>query len=189
MQVALAVVATFMNLTEAQVAASALESGALHPVVMDQGWGSVLGTEQFALQGFRLAVPQAEASDAIAFFRALPRVKPRRQRQARSLGELGRTHWWRPVAGLACVFMAPIFGWLIVGLRPRRRYHQAWETAAGMFGAMAIALVPIVVLLAMIEVMVRFPATVLLTPLALAVGAAVVSDRLRRSRIDPGDRG
>jgi hypothetical protein len=54
MRVALIVVATFMNLPEAQVAASALESGGLHPLVMDQGWGSVLGLEQFDIQGFRL---------------------------------------------------------------------------------------------------------------------------------------
>ena len=47
------VVATFMNLTEAQIAASALESGGLHPLVMDQGWGTVLWIEQIrSPQGF-----------------------------------------------------------------------------------------------------------------------------------------
>ena len=37
----LVVVATFLNLTEAHIAAGALESSGMHPVVMDQGFGTV----------------------------------------------------------------------------------------------------------------------------------------------------
>lgn len=75
---ALAVVATFTNLPEAQVAASALRSGGIDAIVMDEHFGVAMWVEQFALQGFRVAVPGDQLTDARAFFKELTPPRPRR---------------------------------------------------------------------------------------------------------------
>jgi hypothetical protein len=179
MQVALTVVATFMNLPEAQIAASALESGGLHPLVMDQGWGSVVWVEQFALQGFRLAVPASEAADAIAFFRALPGRRTRAPRPARTVRQLAGAHWWRPVAAVLGICLLPYFGWLVVGFRPRRRRGSQILTAMSATSVAAIILLGLVFLV--IEALVVMPAGLrIVLPLVAAVGVVVIAEHRKR---------
>jgi hypothetical protein len=60
----LVVLARYLSLNEAHAAAGALRAAGLNPTVMDEGYGSVEPFQQVMLQGFRLAVPQAEAAVA-----------------------------------------------------------------------------------------------------------------------------
>jgi hypothetical protein len=170
------VVATFMNLPEAQVAASALESGGLHPLVMDQGWGSVVWIEQAALQGFRLVVPSEEVADAVAFFRALPPLRKARAR-SRSPIAVAQSNWWRVVAAILGLGLAPVFGWLAVGLRPKL-YRGGGSVA---FGGM-LAVVAVVLIVATLFIVMEFLADVpravwIVSPVALGVLILVLGSR------------
>jgi hypothetical protein len=124
----LIVISTFMNLAEAQIVAGALESGGLHPLVMDQVYGSVNWTGQFGLQGFRLAVPKEEAADAIVYFRSLPAIEPRPMPESKSVAEFAGAHWWR---ALSMALLPFGLGWLPVGFRYRGAEGRAREAAFG----------------------------------------------------------
>jgi hypothetical protein len=131
------VVSTFMNLGEAQIAAGALASGGLHPLVMDQGYGSVNWIAQFGLQGFRLAVPRTEAADAVAYLGSLPRPRVRPRRPAKTVSQLARRHGWRVPAALLLPF--PQLAWLVVGMRRRHARGYRSDMAIGMLlAAMAV---------------------------------------------------
>jgi hypothetical protein len=171
------VVATFMNLTEAQVAAGALESGGLHPLVMDQGWGSVVWIEQAALQGFRLAVPTEEVSDAVAFFRALPKALPQPAPPRRSAVALVRSNWWRPAAALAGLGLAPVFGWLFVGFRPKRFRRHNSAPATIVVAVAAAAMIAIVLIVTGIDLLSHVPpALLVLSPLVVAIFIVAYAD-------------
>ena len=72
---ALVQIARFAELTEVQVAASALRASGIPAVVHDE-LGQMNYLLQTALGGFRLAVPEADAADARAYIAAL-RKEPR----------------------------------------------------------------------------------------------------------------
>ena len=61
----LVVVARLLDMPQAQVAASALRSADLHPVLLDEQLNYAIWTSQFAW-GCRVAVPESEAEDARA---------------------------------------------------------------------------------------------------------------------------
>ena len=172
------VVATFMKLTEAQVAASALESGGLHPLVMDQGWGSVVWTEQAALQGFRLAVPSGEAADAVAFFKALP---PRRRRSppaSRSAAAVVGASWWRIVGGLFALGLMPELGWLVVGLRPRPYRRNSPALFLGIMAAVAAVVVVTALFVVAMPLLAGVPLAVwIVSPLVVAIRVVALTEQ------------
>jgi hypothetical protein len=170
------VVATFMNLPEAQIAAGALASGGLHPLVMDQGWGSVVWIEQAALQGFRLAVPSEEAADAVAFFRALPPLRKPLARP-RSPIAIARSNWWRVVAAILGLGLAPVFGWLAVGLRPKQYRRRGSVAFGGMLAVVAIVLI-IATLFIVLEFLADVPRAVwIVSPLVVGVLILLLGSR------------
>jgi hypothetical protein len=108
------VVATFASLTEAQIAAGALESGGLHPEIADQYFGAALWTDQFALQGFRLILPDDEAADASTVLASLRSKKVRRPPDP-TIFYVSR------LIAAPLVFVSPLFAWAAVaGLRRKR---------------------------------------------------------------------
>jgi len=114
----LAVIATFSGLTEAQIAAGALRAGGLHAEVADQHFGSVVWTDQVALQGFRLTVPKGEAAAARALLAEILAEPPPEPAwyPPRKAGNAG----WRFLAVALALTLNPLFGWLAVGgLRSR----------------------------------------------------------------------
>ncbi len=114
----LTVVATYPNLQEAQIAAGALQSGGLHAQVMDLHFGSVMWTDQFALQGFRVAVHEDEADDAVAYLSRLPPATAATDQPGSRAPGLADASW-RLLAFIAGIVMLPV-GWLMVGgLRTR----------------------------------------------------------------------
>lgn len=170
------VVATFMNLPEAQVAASALEFGGLHPLVMDQGWGSVLWIEQAALQGFRLGVPPDEVADAVAFFRALPPQRKVHMRP-RSRIAVAQSNWWRVAAAILGLGLSPVFGWLAVGFRPRRYRRASFLSGGPLVAAVALVIVVAFIVIA-IDLLARLPLSVwIASPLFIAALFVAVTGR------------
>jgi hypothetical protein len=67
---ALVEIARFVDLTEAQVAASALRASGVPVFMQNEHWGQTEFTMQMAMGGFRLWVPEQEAPDARAFISA-----------------------------------------------------------------------------------------------------------------------
>jgi hypothetical protein len=177
---ALVVVATFLSLTEAQIAAGALESGGIHPVVMDQGFGSVVWTEQFVLQGFRVAVIGSEADDAREYFSTLPKIRTRRPR-LRIGGML-----WRLLIAPALFAIGADLSWLMVGVLRQRRRGRAAELLMGTALAAALTAATVLgiagpVLLAAILAAAIIRAAWPVLPLLAAIAIAVAVARLRRS--------
>jgi hypothetical protein len=64
-------IARFANLSEAQVAASALRASDIPAVVLDES-----GQNYYVFRNFRLAVPEADADDARAYIAALRNGAP-----------------------------------------------------------------------------------------------------------------
>ncbi len=60
----LVVVARYLSLPEAHIAAGALRSAGLNPTVFDDASGSVMAYQQMYLGGYRLAVPETEIETA-----------------------------------------------------------------------------------------------------------------------------
>jgi hypothetical protein len=172
------VVATFINLPEARVAASALESGGLHPLVMDQGRGSVVWTEQAALQGFRLAVPSDEATDAVAFFRALPPPRRRPRPASRSAAAVVGSNWWRVVGGLLAIGLMPELGWLVVGLRPKLYRRSSPALFVGILAAVAAVVIVAALFFVAIQLLAGVPLSVwIVSPLVVAILVVALVDR------------
>jgi hypothetical protein len=69
-------IARFADMTEAQVAASALRASGIAAVVHD---GS--GQNYYVVQNFRLAVPETDAADARAYLAALREEPPQSHRR------------------------------------------------------------------------------------------------------------
>jgi hypothetical protein len=73
---ALVTIARFLDLTEAQVAASALRASGVPVFVQNEHWGQADFTMQMAMGGFWLWVPEEDALDARAFISANRRKPP-----------------------------------------------------------------------------------------------------------------
>ena len=136
---ALVVAATFLSLTEAQIAAGALAASGLHPVVADETFGSMLWTHQFAIQGFRLLIPQDELADARIFLAGVRSRKIRRPRTRAS------RYAWAVLAVVLAAIFGGMTGWLAVaGLRRGRRGHGVVAATVTMaFGIIVVALLAI----------------------------------------------
>jgi hypothetical protein len=132
---ALAVVKILPDLPQAQVAASVLDAAGFHPILMDLGTGSVLWTIQFAIGGFRLAVPEDEADAAIALLRSCAALDPiAEEAPPPAAGGL-----IRPVAGVALALAAGAdLGWLAAR---RRSFPADWWLGVLLATTAVIALV------------------------------------------------
>jgi hypothetical protein len=119
---ALAVVAVFVDLQEAQIAAGALRAAGLAAEVFDGQLGAVYWIAQSALGGYRVVVPQAEAADALALLQQIRDTAP-------PAGEPVRTSSYPRTVGAAAMlpFNASL-GWLFVRRRPFGR--DAWTGTA-----------------------------------------------------------
>jgi hypothetical protein len=129
------VVARPLDLPQAQVAASALRSAGLNPVLLDEMLSHAYWHAMFAFGGCRVAVPQAEVADAIAILEHAPQPVVETLARADRIDPLG---WgWRWAAGLASLLllMGPDLGWLVLCARSRQR------GAGGAAMGMAVTLV------------------------------------------------
>jgi hypothetical protein len=128
----LVVVARPLDLPQAQVAASALRSAGLHPVLLDEQLNSSIWTMTFAFGGCRVAVPEDELKDAVAILEQPPEPPAPE-------GRIDRIGWgWRAAAGLASVgLLTPYAGWFVLGARQRSR--NVAETAIG-FGLVTLSI-------------------------------------------------
>ena len=107
---ALAEVARFLDLTEAQAAAAALRASGMEVFVQNENWGQTEAYLQIAMGGFRLWTNEEDADDARAF------VAESRGPEAPADGY--------PIVSLMAVAAAGavgIFGWLAAPLLRRRR--------------------------------------------------------------------
>ena len=73
---ALVEIARFADVTEAQVAATALRASGIPATVQNEHFGQFYYLLQQALGGFRLLVPEVDAEDARAFLHEV-RARPR----------------------------------------------------------------------------------------------------------------
>ena len=127
---ALAVVAVFIDLQEAHIAAGALRAAGFRAEVFDSQYGTVDWVVQAALGGFRLAVPQAQAGEALGFLRHIHDTAPEREPAAPGHVAGGYVRA-AAAAGLFTVFgglfgrLADDLAWLLARRRPLRLDHLA----------------------------------------------------------------
>lgn len=115
---ALAEVARFWDLTEAQIARSALEAAGIDIVIFDDNWASVVWTEQAALRGIRLMAQDTDVAEAKALLQAIrPAPPPAEAAEHRDgLGRAGGAAW--------TLALAAVFGWPLAGLRRTTLFHR-----------------------------------------------------------------
>jgi len=119
----------FPLLPQALVARSALEAAGLHPLVFDEFRSSMIWTEQFALGGVRVMVPEQELEPARALLSDIeaqaadtaPPAPPKSQ----------------PGLLLLLFALSVVVGWPIAGFRRRDRFRQ---TTALILSALLIAI-------------------------------------------------
>ena len=133
---ALSVAATFASLPEAQIAAGALRASGVDAQVFDDNFGTMMWTDQVAIGGFRVIVPEVERADAVAFLRDVAKSAPRRRPSPRERGVL-----WRALALLAGLALLPEAGWLVIGLKRRASYPGRAGFAVMFVVSMALFLV------------------------------------------------
>jgi hypothetical protein len=145
----LVVVARPLDLPQAQVAASALRSAGLNPILLDEMLSHAYWHAMFAFGGCRVAVPDAEAEDAIAILRQAPEPVAEALGRADRIDPIG---WgWRWAAGLSSLLLlGPDLGWLLLCVRSRRR------GAGGAAMGMAVSLVASSLLLAVVLLALAF---------------------------------
>lgn len=123
---ALAVVATFIDLQEAHIAAGALRAAGLDADVCDFQFGTVDWMAQNAIGGFRVSVPDAHLPDAVALLTQIRDTAPE------PLGLGDRSGYWRTAGGAALIIgpsvllkffpaVFPELGWLFARKRPISR--------------------------------------------------------------------
>jgi hypothetical protein len=117
---ALVRVARFLDLTEAEVVASALRSGGLFVFLQNEITGRWMLNWVYAMGGFGIWVPEADAADARAFI-AESRRKPSALAPLPVVEATART--------LASFLLTFLTG-NVVPLRPRRREWLEAEPAA-----------------------------------------------------------
>ena len=116
----------FSLLPDALVARSALEAAGLHPIVFDQFRASIVWTEQIALGGVRLMVPEQELAPARAFLSDVHGAPPTAKATAPVKGS--------PTLFLVLFVASLLVGWPIAGFRLRDRFHRlsALVTSVGL---------------------------------------------------------
>jgi len=125
------VVARYLDLPQVQVAASALRSAGLHPVLFDEQQCSVRWTTMFGWGGCRLAVPGEELEDALAIL-GHPQADSNPEPPIPLRGWISRL-----LAGVfGILLLMPEAGWLVLGVRDRR--NEIGEIMMGMALAMVV---------------------------------------------------
>jgi hypothetical protein len=113
---ALVEIVRFADLREAQVACSALTAMGFDPFLFDEYRAAAIWTEQSAIGGLRIVVPQDQAEEAKAFVDAVRASPP----TAKAAPEPVYEAFW--MAGmLAACFMV---GWPLAGFRRTDRFHR-----------------------------------------------------------------
>lgn len=107
---ALVEVARYLDVPEAQVAASAIRASGIPVLVQNEGSVQTLGHLLFALGGVRLWVPEADAKDVRAYL-AERRVQPSQIAPQK----LADAAIW-----IALSFLITFFFGIVAPLRPRR---------------------------------------------------------------------
>jgi hypothetical protein len=110
----LAVVASFLDPAEAEIAAGALRSAGFAAVALDQHFASVDPLARQSLGGMRVGVPEDELREAAQCLAGILRERPR-IRRPRPRGVA-----WRWLAALLG-FLNPVFGWFVVAVVKRGR--------------------------------------------------------------------
>ena len=110
---ALVEIARFLDLTEAQAAASALRASGVPVFMQNENWGQTEAYLQLAMGGFRLWTPEEEAADARAFLASVaPSSRPDEPPTAGDQAVTSRA--------LAMARMAGPLAWLVLPFRRRR---------------------------------------------------------------------
>ena len=108
---ALAEIARFADMNEAQVAGSALRAAGFHPILPDEHLASVVWTDQLVIGGIRLSVPDPEAADARSFIaevRGSDRYRSMTAEDQRRETAVGVT---------GALLASMVFGWSLAGLK------------------------------------------------------------------------
>ncbi len=103
----LSVVARFSSLAEAEVAGSALQAAGFYVHLFDTIFGRLFWTDQVAIGGFRVMVPEEQIADATAYLDEINRSRPRWRPNPRDKGIA-----WRVLALIGGLSATPL-GWLI----------------------------------------------------------------------------
>ena len=111
----------FPTLPQAQVASSALSSAGLHPYVFDEFRASMLWTEQFALNGIRVMVPDDELAVATEILGEDPPAGPIHH-AARIRGASLSFAMWAALAFLV--------GWPVAGFKRPGLFHRVTAAVA-----------------------------------------------------------
>lgn len=122
----IAVVASFVDPTEAKVAAGALCSAGFDAVVLDQNFSSVDWMASQALGGIRVGVPDQELDEAAAFLREIIDERPEPSEDPHPGG------LWRTAIVFGVVL--PLIS--LLTLRP----EKTWQVAVLMLGAVGAPL-------------------------------------------------
>lgn len=123
----LSIVASFVDPTEAKVAAGALGSAGFNAVVLDQNFSSVDWIASQALGGIRVGVPEEELDEAAAFLRELIDGQPEPTKEPHPGA------WWRTAAIVFGVVL-PLMALLVI------RPEKTWQVVILLLGALGAPL-------------------------------------------------
>lgn len=123
----LSIVASFVDPTEAKVAAGALCSAGFEAVVLDQNFSSVDWMASQALGGIRVGVPEQELDEAAAFLRELIAERPEPGEDPHPGG------WWR-TAAIVCGALLPLMALLMI------RPEETWQVVILIAGSLGVPL-------------------------------------------------
>lgn len=123
----MSVVASFVDPTEAKVAAGALCSAGFDAVVLDQNFSSVDWMASQALGGIRVGVPETELAEAAGFLNELIEEKPEPAEDPHPGG------WWRTAAIVLGVVL-PLMAALMI------RPEKTWQVVILVLGGLGVPL-------------------------------------------------
>ena len=143
----ISVVASFLDPTEAEIAAGALRSAGFHAEAMDRNFAAMDSIARQSLGGMRVGVPDEEVAEAAQFLREIVKVRPKRT--VRIQPGVG----WRLTAVLLAI-LSPPFGWLVVGMAKARGRGKL----SGMLMASALVVLVLAIALGLVLLFTRLPA-------------------------------
>ena len=126
----LAVLSRFHTQSDAQVAASALRSAGLSPVVFDEHYGGIDWVAQSALGGDRVMLPMDEMADGRAILAVAAEAGPDPEAEAPVVGSLPAT----AVTLAGGLLTGGEGGWLVTGIRRRQ-----WLDPTAWFAGVVLA--------------------------------------------------
>lgn len=133
---ALVETARFLDVHEAQIARSALNASGIDAVLMDEFRAQAIWTEQLAIGGVRLFVPEADFGSARAFLERI-RSEGAAASQSSKLTPLMAVHSTISMVGL--LIASALFGWPLAAFK---RQNPGYKT----FSVLWIGLVLITLL-------------------------------------------